>query len=167
MRTGFTLVMTSFIMAAASIATADDYIKDGKLTQTLKITQLQGGFAGFTGFEYTIEPDGTSATASVFRQKTTPKDKGKLSAKELEAVAAILAKNELDKLPPKSGKQPGANPHTITIEFGKTKAVLVGQTPPKVDPTNPMSTVESRFAGIHQGVVGMLKGAGKKKAEDR
>jgi hypothetical protein len=167
MRIHLAIIMTFALLSATSIVTADDYFKAGKLTQTLKITQLQGGFAGFTGFEYTIEPDGTWASASVFRQKTTPKDKGKLSAKELEAVAAILAKNELDKLPPKSGKQPGANPHTITIEFGKTKAVLVGQTPPKVDANNPKGTVESRFAGIYQGVIGVLKGAGKKKAEDR
>ncbi|MBI1831923.1 MAG: hypothetical protein HYR84_10790, partial [Planctomycetes bacterium] len=60
--------------------------KDGKLAHPLKITQLQGGFAGFTGIEYTLEPDGTWATSSVFRQKLTAKDKGKLSAKELESV---------------------------------------------------------------------------------
>jgi hypothetical protein len=159
----YALVMISFIVLA-SLSSADDYIKDGKLTHTLKITQLQGGFAGFTGFEYTIEPNGAWTSASVFRMKTTPKNNGKLSAKELESLAAILSKNELDKLPAKSGKQPGANPHTIAIEFGKTKANLVGQSPPKVDGTNPTGSVESRFAGIYQGVTGLLKDA-KKSAE--
>ena len=148
----------------ASITSADDYIKDGELTHTLKITQRQGGFAGFTGFEYTIEPDGAWSSASLFNKKTTPKNNGKLSAKELELLAALLAKNELDKLPAKSGKQPGANPHTITIEFGKTKAQLVDQSPPKADPNNPAS-VESRFAAIYQGVTGMLKDA--KKSADK
>ena len=45
MRVGITLFLTMFLV---SFASADDYIKDGKLTHTLKITQLQGGFAGFT-----------------------------------------------------------------------------------------------------------------------
>src|SRR5262245_38264053 len=112
MRFVITFLLTTSLV---SFATADDYIKDGKLTHTLKITQLQGGFAGFTGFEYTIEPDGTWTSGSVFRMKTTPKNNGKLTAKELETLAAILAKNELNKLPEKSGKQPGANPHTIEI----------------------------------------------------
>ncbi len=163
MRTRFIVLFTlgSLVIATLSV-NGDDYIKDGKLTQTLKITQLQGGFAGFTGVEYTIKPDGIWATTSVFNKKTTPKDKGKLSAKELESLAAILAKNDLEKLPAKSGKAPGANPHTITIEFGKTKASLVGQTPPKVDANNPTGSVESRIAGVYLGVVEMLKDAGKK-----
>src|SRR6187551_3024413 len=105
------LVIASILtIAFVPFAAADDYIKDGKLTQTLKITQLQGGFAGNTGFEYKIEPDGTWTSTSLFNKKTTPKNNGKLSAKELEALAAILAKNELEKLPQKSGKAPGANP---------------------------------------------------------
>ena len=79
----YALVMISFVVLA-SLSRADDFIKDGKLTHTLKITQLQGGFAGFTGFEYTIEPNGAWTSASVFRMKTTPKNNGKLSAKELE-----------------------------------------------------------------------------------
>jgi hypothetical protein len=139
----------------------DDYLKDGKLTHPLKVVQLQSGFAGSTGTEYTIEPDGTWTTASVFNKKITPKDKGKLTAKELEGLAGLLAKNELAKLPAKSGKQPGANPHTITIEFGKTRATLVGQMQPKMDP-NDAASAESRFAGIVQGVRGLLKSEAKK-----
>ena len=155
-------IVTAFTMMAVATLTAhaDDYIKDGKLTQPLKITQLQGGFAGFTGFEYTIQPDGAWATASLFKQKATPKDNGKLSAKELEAVAEILAKNDLDKLPAKTGKQPGANPFTLAIEFGKTKANYVGQGPPKLDPAN-ASADDARIAAIYQGVTGILKSAKK------
>jgi hypothetical protein len=67
-----------------------------------------------------------------------------------------LEKYDFAKLPAKSGKQPGANPHTITFEFGNKKVSLVGQRPPKLDPKNPKGTVESRFAGILEGVVGLL-----------
>jgi hypothetical protein len=80
-------------------------------------------------------------------------------------VAELLSKYELEKLPAKSGKQPGANPHTIDIQFGKTKAHLVGQEPPTVDKNNPTGTVDSRFAAIYEGVLGMLKDA--KKDADR
>jgi hypothetical protein len=157
------LVLT-LLFLTTSILHADDYLtKDGKLTQQLKITQLQGGFAGFTGFEYTIEPDGAWTSASLFNKKATPKNKGKLTAKELETLAALLAKHELAKLPEKSGKQPGANPHTLTIEYGKTKAHLVGQMEPKIDASNPAS-VDSRFAGVYQGINELLKNA-KKDAE--
>ncbi|MBM3996027.1 MAG: hypothetical protein FJ303_18025 [Planctomycetes bacterium] len=149
------------VVVGFSSAGDEPLTKDGKLAHALKITQLQGGFAGFTGVEYTIEPDGTWATASVFRQKLTPKDKGKLSDKELRAIIGLLAKNEFQKLPAKSGKQPGANPHTITIEYGKFKATLVGQMPPKVDTDN-VQSIESRFAAILRGVSGTLKSPDKK-----
>jgi hypothetical protein len=154
MRTLSTLIAFTALTTALH---ADDYLKDGKLTHPLKIKQLQGGFAGFTGYEYSIQPDGTWTSASVFREKATPKDNGKLTAKQLEALADLLAKNELDKLPAKTGKQPGANPFTLAIEFGKTKVNYVGQTPPKRDAAN----AEGRIANIYQGVVAMLKSAQK------
>src|ERR1043165_5817968 len=114
-----TILTTTILFLMAATVSADDYMtKDGKLTQQLKITQLQGGFAGFTGFEYVIEPDGAWTMGSVFQRKTKPMGNGKLTAKELEQVGAILKKYDLEKLPEKAGKPAGANPHTITIEFG-------------------------------------------------
>jgi len=156
-----TTLFTFFVVAAT--IHADDYLtKDGKLTHALKITQLQGGFAGFTGFEYAIEPDGSWTMSSVFKQKATVKEKGKLTAKQLASLADVLAKNQLDKLPEKTGKQAGANPFTLAITFGKTKTNYVGQTAPKLDGNNP--TPESRTAAIYSEVVDMIKGAESKKA---
>lgn len=142
---------------AGNCLNAEDYFtKDGKLTQQLKIVQQQGGFAGFTGVQFTISPDGSWTSDSIFNQKITPKKKGKLTEKDLAKLGAILQEYDLIKLPMKSGKQPGANPHTITFEFGNKKASLVGQMPPKLDPKNPRGSVESRFAGIWEGVVDLL-----------
>jgi hypothetical protein len=150
------LFLASSLFVIGSLR-ADEYLaKDGHLTQHLKVVQLQGGFAGFTGMQFTVAPDGTWASETVFNQKTTPKDKGKLSDKDLAKLGAILAKHDLAKLPAESGKMPGANPHTISIEFGKKKARLVGQVPPQLDQKDPTGTVESRFAGITEGVVGLL-----------
>lgn len=158
MRFTSTIILSFALLALGSNSLlAQDYLtKDGKLTQQLKVVQLQGGFAGFTGVQFTIAPDGSWTSESIFNEKITPKNKGKLSEKDLANLGAILEKYDLAKLPAKSGKQPGANPHTITFEFGKTKASLVGQMPPKLDPKNPTGTVDSRFAGIWEGVVGLL-----------
>lgn len=152
-----TIILTvTFLVLAGNRLSAQDYLKDGQLTQQLKVVQLQGGFAGFTGVQFTITRDGSWTSESVFNQKITPKSRGKLTEKDLAKLGAILVKYDLAKLPAKSGKQPGANPHTITFEYGKMKASLVGQTPPKLDPKNPTGAVESRFAGIWEGVVGLL-----------
>jgi hypothetical protein len=152
------------LLAIATVTShADDYLtKDGKLTEKLKIVQLQGGFAGFTGMEYIIEPDGTWTAASVFQKKTTPKSNGKLTAKELEKLAAILKKYDLAKLPEKSGKAAGANPKKLNIEYGKQTANWIGQEAPKLDADNPAGSAESRFAGISQDVAALLKSATKK-----
>jgi len=159
MRFTSTIVLSlAFLVLARDSLEAGDYLtKEGRLTHQLKVVQLQGGFAGFTGVQYTIAPDGSWTSESIFNQKITPKSKGKLSKKDLAKLGALLGEYALAKLPAKSGKRPGANPHTITLTFAKKKASLVGQSPPKLDPKNPTGTIESRFAGIWQGVVGLLK----------
>jgi hypothetical protein len=158
MRLTCTIIPSLVFLALVSDALlAQDYLtKDGQLTKQLKVVQLQGGFAGFTGVQYTIAPDGSWTSESLFNEKITPKNKGKLTEKDLAKLGAILEKYDLAKLPAKSGKQPGANPHTITLEFGNVKASLVSQMPPKLDAKNPTDTVESRFAGIWEGLVGLL-----------
>lgn len=160
-----TLALALLVVPTGNLPAQDLLTEDGQLTQPLKIVQLQGGFAGFTGVQFTIAPDGSWTSDGIFKEKRTPKNKGRLSGKDLAKLAGLLKKYELAKLPMKSGRQPGANPHIITFEFGKLKASLVGQVPPKLDPKNPTVTVESRFAGIWEGVVGLLmpaQGAGKR-----
>jgi hypothetical protein len=150
------LSVTWLLLGGSALLAQDALGKDGRLAHRLKLVELQGGFAGFTGVQYTIDPDGSWAAEAVFNQKRTAKGKGKLSAKEVERLAAVLAKYGLATLPAKSGQQPGANPHTVTVEFGERKASLVGRVPPRLDPDNPAGTVESRFAGIRDEVVGLL-----------
>jgi hypothetical protein len=163
MRTATLIILSLGMLLLLTVRTqAQEYLtKEGQLTQTLKISQKQGGFAGFTGFQYTIGPDGTWTSESIFNKKLTPKANGKLSAKDLAKIAAILEKNEFGKLPAKSGVQPGANPHILTFEYGKQTAILVGQSAPKLDTNNPAASVDSRFAGIWEGVVGLLMAAPK------
>jgi hypothetical protein len=165
MRFSFTFVTPVVLLAFAGDGLlAQDYLtKDGHLARQLKLVQLRGGFAGNTGVRYTIEPDGSWAAETLFNEKATPKDKGKLTAKDLAKLGALLERYDLGKLPEQAGKKPGANPHTLTLEFGAKKASLVGQVPPRLDPNDPAGTVESRFAGIWEGVVGLLTPAAKEK----
>jgi len=151
--------LASFIALALCkmvLVTDDEYFKDGEMTQPLKIVQLQGGFAGFTGMQYTVARDGAWTLESVFREKRTPKNKGKLSRKDLAKLARILETHGFSKLPEKSGVQPGANPHTILFEYGTRKVAWIGQMRPRVDRDNPDATTESRIASILEGVVGLL-----------
>ena len=158
------LTLAAFAFVNAGLSAQDYLTKDGKLTHPLKLTELQGGFAGFTGVQITIAIDGSWTSETVFNKKPTPKDKGQLSAKEMTALAELLTKYELKKLPVQSGKQPGANPHSIAIEFGALKANITGAMPPALDAANPTGTVESRFAGIWEGVGRLTAPKGKKAA---
>ena len=106
--------------------------------------------------QYTVSPDGSWTQATVFNRRITPKGKGKLSAKELMKLAAILEKYRFAKLPAKTGVRPGANPHSITFEYGKKKMEIVGMTPPKPNAKNPTASVESRFAGLWKDLKGLL-----------
>ena len=107
------LSFSLFALLTAPLSGEDYLTKEGRLTQPLKIVQLQGGFAGYTGMQFTVDPDGTWATASLFNDKKTPNGSGKLTEKDVAKLAAILKTYDLAKLPAKSGVQPGANPHGV------------------------------------------------------
>ena len=115
--------------------------------------------------QITIAADGSWTTENVFNKKFTLKDKGQLSAKDMTALDELLTKYDLKKLPAEFGKRPGANPHTISFEFGTLKATITGATPPVLDPANPTGTVASRFAGIWEGVGRLATPKGKKGVE--
>lgn len=131
------VILTVAVMVGlATGALADErpgtYIKDGKLTETLEVLELQGGFAGFTGTYTTVEKDGTWSTGPML-----PRDKrgvatksGKLEAKALTELAGELAKHDLANLP--SAGKPVTNPEITTITFGKHSATLM---PEAKDPT--------------------------------
>jgi hypothetical protein len=158
MRLTATIISSVAVLALAGDGLhAEDYLtKDGQLTRQLKVVQQQGGFAGFTGVQYTIAPNGSWISESIFNRRITPKNKGNLSAKDLAKLAAILKKYDLLNLPEKAGKHTGANPHIITLEYGNKTATLVGRVPPGLEPWQATRTVESRFAGIWQGIMGLL-----------
>ena len=99
----------------------DKYLtKEGKLSATLTLKNVQGGFAGFVGVIWTIHPDGSWGRKRIVGRTTRKPDiNGKLSAKQLQQVADVLAHAQVDKLPARLGEFRGANRHVITLGWGK------------------------------------------------
>jgi hypothetical protein len=142
-----TLLSCLTLTLLATAAGADET----KLTATLTIKDVQGGFAGFTGKQWTIEPSGKWTMSDVFNQKLTEKARGELSAEKLAELVKELERYGLGDLPAKKPARSMANPHVVTITLGKRDASLelnAGEALPKPDPDKPKGNVENRYAGI-------------------
>ncbi len=141
----YRLLAACALVLVAGLAAGEDYLKDGKLTERLVVKDVQGGFAGFTGTQWTVQPDGKWEEARVFNRKVEVKRSGTLGKKELAALA-----DELKKYDPATLKDTGkvsANPHVVTVGYGKHSAKLnlrAGAPLPKPD----AKTAEGRFAGV-------------------
>jgi len=128
--------------------------KDGKLTAALRWKDVQGGFAGFTGNTYAVAPDGRWTVTRVFnRKKFKPHASGKLSRKQLAALADALAKNRIKTLPKSSGSRAQANPLVLTLTYGKKSCVCAlppGTTAPDKLPKGPKGDVGRRMLSLRK-----------------
>ena len=130
--------------AAADEPDSDAYLTPaGQLTAALEVRSLQGGFAGFTGRQWNIEPSGRWTAATVFNQEVKQTGQGMLSNEELAVLAGELAMYDLLGLPAKEG-QPVVNPRIVEIRFGVHRATLSVQILPEPD----KATIAGRFSGI-------------------
>ena len=122
----------------------------------------QGGFVGTTGLIWTICPDGSwDRKRFINRTVRKPDQQGKLTAKQLQSLADVLAHAQMDKLPPKIGKFRGANPHVVTLSWGKHQCAWTlppGLPVPKY-PDQPFGKLTSQdsFSEISQILYKMLK----------
>lgn len=109
---------------------------DGKLAETLELQDAQEGFAGLSGEVLTVQPDGTWRIARFLNDRVEePHRQGRLGAKELKALAGVLAEQDFSELPSVVGQAPEVNPHRITVRFGETSSTLVlepGQDVPEI-----------------------------------
>lgn len=142
------LLAASLALTAMSQATADskpgDYLADGKFKERLEVRDVQGGFAGFTGRFWVVEPDGSWSSGMAFNEKLKVESSGKLSKEQMSQLADALAKYDLASL--KSTGKAGANPHVVKVQWGKVKAELTMKTTaplPKADP----GSLEGRYSG--------------------
>ncbi len=141
----------------------DKYLTSkGKLSATLTLKDVQGGFAGFTGIIWTVRPDGSWDRKQIVGRATRKLDlNGKLNAKQLQQIADVLAHAQMNKLPVRLGKFRGANPHMVTLTWGKRQCVWTlppGMPVPRY-PDQPFGklTDEDSFSEIAQVLNKLLK----------
>jgi hypothetical protein len=137
---------------AASEAVAE-YLKDGKLTSTLDVSDLQDGVAGPTGKQWQVEATGSWIISDVADKTPTVKQEGKMSAKQLSDLAAALALVELKKL--ENTGDPVINPHLIIVNFNQ-KTVTLRQADPK-PPEPSTETPAGRFGAVLAAVKQLCK----------
>jgi hypothetical protein len=147
-----------------------DYLsKDGRLAQRLEVRDVRGGFAGFTGRQWTVEPSGKWTVHRVRNKPVEVEASGQLAKEQMEALAKELARYGLRDLPSSKPKRPMANPRVVRIKFGKHTATLElgpAEPLPGVDPERPRATVAGRYAGLLGAVTKLLppkNGEGGKK----
>ena len=123
--------------------------KDGSLTESLEVFDLQGGIAGFTGTFVVIHQDGSWRTGQMLLEKMTEERSGKLGKDDVAKLAKTLAAQDVLKLESKG--EADVNPHVVTIRFGKASGTLTlpaGQALPPVDAKAGKLSVEQRYAAI-------------------
>ena len=111
-----------FLACATQAALPRDKLltEDGELAATLSLRDGQSGFAGVTGFIWTVRPDGSwDRKRFITARVNKPDQQGKLTPEQLQSLADVLAHAQVHKLPPKMGKFRGANPHVVTLSWGK------------------------------------------------
>lgn len=124
---------------------------EGKLKHALTLKDAQGGFAGFSGHIWTIEPDGAWRRQPFLNQTVRDADQtGKFEPAVIKYLAEHLAEQNLLGLPKQIGKNIGANPHNFTLTFGDHESTMIlppGAEPPAKDPRN-ADSAEQRFAAL-------------------
>jgi hypothetical protein len=137
-----------------------DYLtKDGKLKEAVTFKTVLVGFLAPPGEICTIEPSGDWTTKF-------SDSKGKLSAKQLAALAQHLATQDFNSLPKMQGYEPngadGASYQYVVIAFGKKEAAFyIKNGESKADylpkPDDPKAAVWSRFIALELILGDMLK----------
>ncbi|MEO1999330.1 MAG: hypothetical protein ABGZ17_29145 [Planctomycetaceae bacterium] len=124
---------------------ADDYLTpEGLLRQVVELKDAQGGFAGMSGHIWLVLQNGQwTRRPFLNRTKRSPDAQGQLTADELRALAGQLARCRVEKLPGRIGGASGANPHLVTIRYGRQQSTLVLGTGSSLPAANPASELDA------------------------
>ena len=86
------VVLVCFALAVRAAPPDRALTKDGKLAGPLMVRDVQGGFAGFTGREWSVDPSGAFTVAMVRNRKADVVKKGDLPPERLAALVKELAR---------------------------------------------------------------------------
>lgn len=163
------LLNVAFLILAALSASAvggercqKQYLtEEGELTEQLIYRDSQAGFAGVTGYLWTIEPDGSWKRQTFLNDLVRDADRsGKLRPGQLQELAEALKQNDLLGLPEQQGEEPQVNPKFITLQYGDKEfryALIGGGELPEVDPDHPRPTNADRFVNIVNVILDLLE----------
>jgi hypothetical protein len=164
-----TALLAGLLAAPSRAGEVGDYLsKDGQLKEAVTFKTVLIGFLAPPGEVWIIEPSGawtTKFTAS----------KGKLSAKQLAALAQHLATQDFNSLPKMQGYEPkgdGASYQYRVIAFGKKEAAFYTRSGesradylPK--PGDPKAAAWSRFIALELVLADMLQEAERQGKQGR
>jgi hypothetical protein len=155
----------------ASPSHADDDLgpylaTDGRLKHTLQLLNTEPGEDGRRGLVWTIEPSGEWQVVPFVKDRPgdKPLRKGKLTAKQLAALANHLAAQDLLHLPKDFGVGLPVAPHLITIRFGEKSTTFdcgTADDPTEVAPAakDPQAAAWSRVIALVFVIENMTKQA--------
>jgi hypothetical protein len=146
-RAGIKTVNGKLLPAEPAASTPGDYLTaDGRLKERLEVRLAHGGFAGFSGGYWVIEPDGSWSAGPIVPLvkggKGAPTAKGKLTPAQLAGLAKVLARHDLAGL--STHGKPVVNSQVLTIQFGKRSVHLYD--------TGANQAVRERFQGVADAV---------------
>jgi hypothetical protein len=159
-----TTLLTGLLAVPVRAGEVGDYpTKEGQLKEAVTFKTVLKGFLAPPGEVLIIEPSGAWTTKF-------SASKGKLSAKQLAALAQHLATQDFNSLPKMQGYEPngsdGASYRYVVIAFGKKEAAFyIKSGESRADylpkPGDPKAARWSRFIALELVLVDMLQEAEK------
>ncbi len=125
----------------AKVSQAGDYLTpEGRLREVVELKDAQGGFAGKSGHIWLVLQNGQwTRRPFLNRTKRAPDAQGQLTPGEIRKLAEQLAQCRVEKLRGRIGGESGANPHLVTIRYGRRQSTLVLGTGSSLPAANPDS----------------------------
>ena len=124
MRCSSCCVLVVFALSAPAAPPDRTLTRDGKLAQPLVVRDVQGGFAGFTGREWSVDPSGAFTVAMVRNRKADVVKKGDLPPERLAALAKELSRCDAAKELAPARPFQGANPRVVSVKVGGKEFTL-------------------------------------------
>ena len=146
-----TVQLTAYASGSATSQKGAAYLTaGGKLASRLILKDSQSGFAGVTGYIWTIEPDGSWKRQSFLNRTIRKVDQiGKLSTGQLKQLAGVLKANRLRGLPARLGGKPLVNPKVLTVatSLPRHRRIKSGDDPARLrnrQPAYPLTRLRRR-----------------------
>ena len=164
---GITLPMLCTTFVLAQFPRQKYLHKNGTLKAVLVLRDVQVGTAGPQGTLWSVRPSGAWDRRQVAgRIARKPDRTGKLTVRQLQRLADVLAHAQVKELPVRLGTYRGKTPHLVTLGWGKQQCAwsLPPGTPVPKYPDQPFGklTPEDCFAEVNQ-VLGKLLQPPRKK----